>query len=79
MNEMYVCMYWSYEFTGIYTLKHTYHCRKESLPVTKEESRRAGFQRRRHDLSDCPYFFFFMFSSNNLQADGSSVVDIRVI
>lgn len=78
MNEMYVFP-WSHVFTGIYALE-TSNRRKGSLPVGGEWSQRhAGFQRRGHDLSDCPYFFFFMFSSNNLQADGSSVVDIRVI
>lgn len=81
INEMCVCMHvvlWSHEYTEIYALELII-TEKTVLPVTKEELRHAGFQRRCHDLSDCPYFFIFIFSSNNLQSDGSSVVDMRVI
>lgn len=37
------------------------------------------FERRCHNLSDCPYFLLFVFSCNNLHADGSSIVDIWII
>ena len=78
---MCVCMHTvscSHGYTGIYALELII-TEMTVLPVTEEELRHVGFQRRCHDLSDRPYFFFFMFSSNNLQSDGSSVVDIRVI
>lgn len=45
----------------------------------EEESRRADFERRCHNLTDCPYFLFLIFSCNNLHADGSSVVDVWII